>query len=278
MVPYGAEPTTINPNSVDARVYYSDGTSQQAFVVKTTCTADPYQSQVVESQLVDSFGNKYVIRNDTMTGSQTISTTSTWNIWVDEYLGTSTTVTSSKIWPTWVESLGTTSTAVSYSTSTTNSINIWPRWVERQANRVIRAEQIMPPPRMTEEERRAAAEARRQEEERYRQRREEAEKQRRESQERAEVLLKAVLTPAQWDDYKKNKRFDIEVNGMRFRINKGRAGNVVLLDQHGKPKTRLCAHPRINCPDQDTMIAQKLMLETDPEGFMSLANHSRVYN
>lgn len=48
--------------------------------------------------------------------------------------------------------------------------------------------------------------------------------------------------------------------------------NIELLDDTGKPIERLCAHPALYCPDEDTMLAQKLAIETDEESFRRIAN------
>ena len=34
----------------------------------------------------------------------------------------------------------------------------------------------------------------------------------------------------------------------------------------------LCAHPEMNCPVQDTMLSQKIMLELNEQHFLSIAN------
>lgn len=44
------------------------------------------------------------------------------------------------------------------------------------------------------------------------------------------------------------------------------------LDAQGNLIGRFCAHPAALVPDEDTLLAQKLMLETDPREFERIAN------
>ena len=67
--------------------------------------------------------------------------------------------------------------------------------------------------------------------------------------------------------------------GKLFKIKNGRSGNVYLMkdDKEDKIHQVLCAHPDAYCPNYDTMLAQKLMLETDEEQFLRTANVHRTY-
>lgn len=93
---------------------------------------------------------------------------------------------------------------------------------------------------------------------------------------RAEALLISALTVEQKEEYAKDKSFTLWAAGKRYRIKKGRSFNVEELNSDGLKIATLCAHPRDNVPDHDTMLAQKLMLETAPEEFLRLANRSVV--
>lgn len=47
-----------------------------------------------------------------------------------------------------------------------------------------------------------------------------------------------------------------------------------LLGADRKVQKTYCAHPNDQCPDADTMLAQKLMLENDETSFLRIANPS----
>lgn len=64
-------------------------------------------------------------------------------------------------------------------------------------------------------------------------------------------------------------------SGKRYRIDRGRSQNVRLVEETtGKVVRTYCAHPVEAVPDPDTMLAQKLMLETDEAAFLRIANAS----
>ena len=94
------------------------------------------------------------------------------------------------------------------------------------------------------------------------------------AKERAEKLLRSCLSPQQQDELERLHHFHLIVGNKRYRINRGRSRNIQLIDETGKVVKHLCAHPREYVPDADTMLAQKLMLETDEESFLKIANHS----
>lgn len=108
-------------------------------------------------------------------------------------------------------------------------------------------------------------------------RHEEAERRREEERKKAEataeVLLLRHLNPEQREEYRQHKYFHVEVAGRRYRIDKGWAGNVKLIEG-GKVAESLCIHPIERIPDQDNMLGQKLLLEWDEEEFRRTANIS----
>jgi hypothetical protein len=95
-----------------------------------------------------------------------------------------------------------------------------------------------------------------------------------EARARARVLLEEHLTEEQRAVLSREKFFEVlsRDGRRRYRITHGRAGNVYLLGPDGRPVTRYCAHPVDRVPDEDTMLAQKLMLESCEEDFLRLAN------
>lgn len=96
---------------------------------------------------------------------------------------------------------------------------------------------------------------------------------------RASGLLLEVLDDEQAAAWKRHEHFDVRVRdgkrGFRtFRLHHRLAGGVVELDDKGKPRVRYCIHLTRGEPTIDTLIAQKLMLETDLPGFERVANRS----
>jgi len=97
---------------------------------------------------------------------------------------------------------------------------------------------------------------------------------------RAEALLQEALNAKQREELAQKGFFSLDVlnqNGQRrqYRIRRGRSRNVQQVDPvSGNVLKHLCAHPRELVPDADTMLAQKLMLETAEAEFLRIANHS----
>jgi hypothetical protein len=92
---------------------------------------------------------------------------------------------------------------------------------------------------------------------------------------RAESLLFTILKPEQVRQYSDHGYFETEVNDKLYRITKGHSGNVKLI-RNGKIVESYCAHPSnaYGTPEQDTMLAQLLMLKTDEAKFLKTANRT----
>jgi hypothetical protein len=103
--------------------------------------------------------------------------------------------------------------------------------------------------------------------------REEQEVKRLAATKRAEDLLLLHLNDEQIKQYLTEGYFETVVNDKIYRINKGRAGNVYLIEK-GKTKYKYCAHPAAYTPEGDAMLAQLLMLKTDEERFIKTANRT----
>lgn len=94
---------------------------------------------------------------------------------------------------------------------------------------------------------------------------------------RAEILLREHLTGAQSEELAARGHFHLDAiapNGerKRYRIRRGRHGNIDQVDAQGKVLKSLCVHPSMQCPDADTMLAQKLWLETNEPELLRVAN------
>jgi hypothetical protein len=103
-------------------------------------------------------------------------------------------------------------------------------------------------------------------------------REREDAEARAERLLLETLSPLARVQYLANGTVTvIAKSGRVYAIAKGRARNVYELDPATRARrSRLCAHPVDGVPDQDTMLAQKLMLEHAEEEFLAMANRSAV--
>ena len=184
--------------------------------------------------------------------------TITWSAWNRTYSTSSTSVTGTDPWIAWNGAV------TSYTSGTTTTITINQNW---QAWNVA----------YTNEAEAQAAKAARVARERH-----EAEEWKRREAERAQVrriairnadrLLDSILSGAQRDQLKRLGGFVVRgQSGRLYRIRMGRSANVDLLDASGKVIETLCAYPRDDVPDGDTMAAQKIMLECDEAAFLRLA-------
>lgn len=90
---------------------------------------------------------------------------------------------------------------------------------------------------------------------------------------RAHKILGENLDRSQRRCLAKLGYFDIKVQGRTFRIHNNKyTHNVFELDPQGKPVREFCAHTSHACPQSDHALAQKLLLENDPEEFFRIAN------
>lgn len=187
--------------------------------------------------------------NDTSTCS-ICGATDTWRLWIDNSTAT-TFSTSNDIWDAWV----------SYEETTTGGVTYKLYYQQPQETAEVRQQRIEQE-QQRERERQAAYAAEL--------------KQREEAVAKAERLLMESLREKQLEEYQEFKRFTvISKDGKRtYRVNKGRIRNVQLIDQGGKVLRTYCGHPQEYVPDEDTMLAQKLLLEHEEERFLKLANVS----
>lgn len=93
-----------------------------------------------------------------------------------------------------------------------------------------------------------------------------------EAVQRARELLYEHLDEEQQASYRQDLCFEtVGSNGTRYRIEWGHAGNVLALDRGGRPWRRYCCHPS-GYANEDTLLTQKLLLETDENRFLAIAN------
>lgn len=94
-----------------------------------------------------------------------------------------------------------------------------------------------------------------------------------EANERAETLLISCLTPEQRESFRKNGYFTVAGSkGGIYQIHRGRLHNIYRLDLQGNKVEEICCAPRMQVPDCDTMLSQKLTLEVDEDELRRKAN------
>jgi hypothetical protein len=207
-----------------------------------------------------------------------------WPYWSSQIVTSSTAATtsmtaSSVTWTQWSsnyqiqQTITTGVTGGTLSGVSTSSINIsngaWPSWLKQSEMQHATREQIVERERQYREQR-----VRQEGEWAIASRIREA------ANGRAERILKESLSPKQCEELAAKGYFELETirpTGERklYRINRGRSANVQEIDAaSGKIVKRLCAHPTALVPDADTMLCQKLMLESQEDDFLRIANVS----
>lgn len=187
---------------------------------------------------------------------------------------------SADVWTIWVQAMGSsTQTSLGGQTTTGNICQhqthalIQPAWIEWQNTSHARTdnrfgELLQARGRMSPEDR-AIVEAH----EAERKRKYEAMRVAKAlAEKKAEILLRQMLTPEQKEDLTQKGCFYLHVGEKKFRIDRGHAGNVKLVDERNEVVESYCIHPEGGIPDADAMLAQKLLLETDLETFERVAN------
>ncbi len=87
---------------------------------------------------------------------------------------------------------------------------------------------------------------------------------------RARALLHRYLTKEQRLEVRKTKGFMMrDKNGRSYHVTLGSATNIFV--EHEGKTYALCVIPKEHLPTHDVVLAQKIMLETDPDAFLRLA-------
>lgn len=101
-----------------------------------------------------------------------------------------------------------------------------------------------------------------------------------EARHRAEKLLQEALSEQQRLELREHGYFTVHAlpvggqPGRAYRIRRGRERNIDKLSPAGLIIGQLCIHPVAAVPDADTMLAQKLWLESRESEALRIANHS----
>lgn len=172
-----------------------------------------------------------------------------------------------------------TSTVFSYwvdTTATTTSSTIWSTWIRTARDEGTGATtwQAVDQQRYEPTAEELAARELRMAERREQARQEQLAKRR--AQRRALALLLRFIAPEQREDLRRHGHFQVRggATGCLYRIRRGRVANIDVLDAAGTVLRRLCAHPALDVPDSDTMLAQALYLQSaaNEEQFVRTAN------
>ncbi len=211
------------------------------------------------------------------TGGTISASMQTWGNWNYTLTTTNSSLTNNQIFGAWVLSSMMTSASTSNVISTTYT---WSAWngqipsvhVPHMATPVQNLIQASP----------EQVKKRLEDEKRYREEYLAAEKKRNEEQfvarARGMKLLVSCLLPEQKKDLAEKKYFILESIGKdgkrtKYRIDQGTHGNVKLLDEKLSVVGSYCVQPN-DVVVEDSMLAQKLWLESDPEAFKRAANYT----
>lgn len=91
---------------------------------------------------------------------------------------------------------------------------------------------------------------------------------------RGRRLLREWLSPEQREQFERCQYFDVigSDTGNRYRIYYGTSANVREIDGKGRSTRGWCFTPSGRLAPGDVMLAQKIALETDERGALSVAN------
>jgi hypothetical protein len=205
----------------------------------------------------------YTMTSNTIDTSSVTTSDWVWRLWNVDYTSASQirVVSADRVWRSWVTSASTnTSVTVDYETTSAENANVWYRWNRGYAPSSAPVFNFGRP-----EE---TAEQRAERERRVR----EQEAERAAAKVRANSLLLSLLNEDQKRDWVEKGHFYLHVGDRKYRIKRGRSGNVELVDSNNEPLERYCAHPIPNVPDEDTAVAQMMHLMYDEDRFIGLAN------
>ena len=89
---------------------------------------------------------------------------------------------------------------------------------------------------------------------------------------KAEALLRMVLTPDQWLEYRRFGSVRLRIGELVYEVGAGWAGNLAEFDLQGKLKRRLCVHAPPDYPVGDRIATLILGLKDNPGRVLGLAN------
>lgn len=180
------------------------------------------------------------------------------------------------------------STTLTTATTGATLTGTWKTWITSAPTAtgtiVLYEERVVARRPPTPEEDQANRELLEAQREQWRRAQDEEKRLRLERYDRAQALLRRVLTDGQWSDYQADGKFAIiGSDGRRYDIENHSMGNIIA--HEGETRTRYCAHPRnydhkvkARLPVPDILAAQALALRTDARSFLAVANIHGVWN
>lgn len=183
----------------------------------------------------------------------------TWQTWCD------TSATSNVVWNIWTDNQTT-------ATAFTSTGDIWGYWASATISSSC-SYTVPPIPPMTEEEQALAAERRRVAAIENEARLAAAAA----AREKARLLLVDCLEENQREEFERDGYFHVETRDgtRRYRLRPGGQPQRVM-GEDGR-RWSYCIHPSGGFPSEDVVLAQKLLLETNEEEFLRIANASAAY-
>jgi hypothetical protein len=99
-----------------------------------------------------------------------------------------------------------------------------------------------------------------------------------EAEQKARALLRRWLSPSQLEQYEKMGHFEVvgSDSGKRYRIRRYAQMNIEELDERGAEVAVWCFLPEGNLPVGDTLLAQKIALETNERAALAIANRHNL--
>ena len=185
------------------------------------------------------------------------------------------TTTAYTVWPLWNETYTSSSSTTSFSINGNTSWSFWNQTYAWQPDVVgaganLTAAAPMTPEQILESQRRAEEYARIAREVAARDADE-----RRVAIIKAQALLEGMLTSEQIATLAAQRWFDvISQKGRTYRVHQGQIRNVRRVNPDGSLGMTYCIHPAEAVPDEDAMLAQMLLLQTDEDAFCRIANKS----
>lgn len=192
------------------------------------------------------------------TASNSVTVWESWNSGTD--CTVTSCATSNGVWGSWIQTSVTTAATSNASIYIQQQLATWRVWNQQsgamqqqlgQAGEMLRLHQEREAQRAKERDEAAA---------------------------RAKKLLEENLDVEQLKEFSAKGVFHLithrpDGEKRRYRIERGISRNVRLLDERGNVLRTYCAHPD-GVPTEDVMLAQKLLLETDEDAFLKVANAS----
>jgi len=190
-----------------------------------------------------------------------------WYTWTSaDYNTASSTTATIDIWTDW-----NTSASTSYTTSSSTTDGVWVTWNGDDAIEYTPVQRSIPAPSKEEQERRKLRlEQERKESEERQKRYDEMQRKREAAEKKAKALLLDLIGEDQLKVYEETGRVFVKGRKQDYIVQK--QGTVIQIQKD--KLVDMCVHleNRTKYPDTDNVVAMKIMLETDEDKVLKLAN------